>query len=439
MKNKAWIRRIALLYLIALIFGFWGYMVGGYHFFPYALLHKHYIHLKDFLKGGEGQNKTLMQKLTTGIQEIENRFVFGGFVKHDKDFNDPGFLLISRYSKQHKQCIVELVRVNGFEVLHRWVPPIKDLLKLAGRPEDLEDLALAAREYRCQHPLLLKDGSIIVMDGEGPLARISKNNEVQWAIGMTFHHSIEMDPDGNIVTTIYEEGKLDEIHDQMKEETILVISPEGKILRRFDIVQDIIKQGYFSLMGGVNEIVSHELLHLNDIQPIIEDRGLVKRGDYALSFQRISAVAFYRPSENKILQLQQGPWLKQHDINALPDGLYSVFNNNAYALQNVGYFMAGDHSSISLWDPEKKTVEEPYETAFEKADIRTTTQGRARILSNGDAFVEETQWNRLLRISENSIRWEYVNADPEFPNISGALHWSRYYLPEEVNLDWLNK
>ncbi|MFW5870130.1 MAG: arylsulfotransferase family protein [Candidatus Sumerlaeota bacterium] len=373
------------------------------------------------------------------MQVIKNRFDYSGFYLRDEEFIDSGYLLISRFSLENKQVVIELVQIDGFRVLHQWIPPIEQILQKGGRPEDLNNLSVSASEFRAQHPLLFEDGSIVISDGEGVLSRITRKGKVQWVLSDHFHHSLELDNDGNILATNYETGHFNDIHENMREEMILVISPGGQVLKKYPIVQILIDNGYFALLGGIGDLVNHEMVHLNDIHPISEDQGVARAGDYALSFQRISSVALFRPSENKIVSLKTGPWLKQHDIDPLGDGRYSIFNNNAWALHGVGYSMRTPHSSISLWEPSTGVVEEPYNEAFEKADIRTKTEGRCRLLPNGDAYVEETESNRLLRISKDDVRWEYVNSSAAHSNVSGALHWCRYYLPEEIDLGWLEE
>jgi len=57
------------------------------------------------------------------------------------------------------------------------------------------------------------------------------------------------------------------------------------------------------------------------------------------------------------------------------------------------------------------------------------TAGRSRILPNGDLYIEETDSQRILRISTDKVRWVYVNARGD---ITGALHWSRYIPSDET-------
>ena len=108
-----------------------------------------------------------------------------------------------------------------------------------------------------------------------------------------------------------------------------------------------------------------------------------------------------------------------------------------------GYKKAGnllvekDKSDIYIYDPNTDTVTQPYSSVMQREKIGSLTQGRSRILANGDAYIEQTDSARMLRISETGVRWEYVNAVSE--TTVGALHWSRYLTNSATDLSWLEK
>ncbi|RZW15118.1 MAG: hypothetical protein EX260_10400 [Desulfobulbaceae bacterium] len=125
-------------------------------------------------------------------------------------------------------------------------------------------------------------------------------------------------------------------------------------------------------------------------------------------------------------------------MNLLPDGRYSIFGNDMVR----GYNKTGNVlvekgvSDIYIYDPATDTVTQPYSAVMRAEKIGSLSQGRSRVLANGDVYIEQTDSARLLRISDKEVRWEYVNAVSE--NTVGALHWSRYLTDKEVNLRWLN-
>ncbi len=94
-------------------------------------------------------------------------------------------------------------------------------------------------------------------------------------------------------------------------------------------------------------------------------------------------------------------------------------------------------SDIYLYNPTTNTVRTPYTEMFKKLKMYTPTQGRSRILPNGDVYVEETDYCRLLRLAQDRVRWIFVNTITE--KTVGSVHWVRYYNPEEIDLSWLKQ
>ncbi|MBW1763579.1 MAG: aryl sulfotransferase [Deltaproteobacteria bacterium] len=374
------------------------------------------------------------QKITRHNQEIKNNFNIHGFVNRDITFSDPGYLLISRFSREHKVVVVELFRLRDFHSLHRWVPPISNIIKQGEQDETTDNLHLREAGFRVQHPLLLEDGSIVFSHGEGYLARIDKDSRLIWVNSHHFHHSIERGIDGNLIVGINYPPK--DYPPEHRNDGYAIVSPEGEIMEIRSITKMLRDNGYADLVEGMNSINSKDPIHPNDLQPIFQDFHIYKRGDIALSMRTPSTIAVYRPQDNKIITLKSGPWLLQHDINILPNGRFSIFNNFTVSGKSNSN---SPLSTVMIWDPVSGTIESPYEDILIQLDVFTDTSGRSRILSNGDVFIEETMSARILRVSPDKVRWEYVNSSEDNPKISGLLHWSRYYLPNEIPLDWLEE
>jgi hypothetical protein len=66
--------------------------------------------------------------------------------------------------------------------------------------------------------------------------------------------------------------------------------------------------------------------------------------------------------------------------------------------------------------------------------IATGSSGRLKLLTNGDAYIEESDKSRIIRISKDKVRWEYVNAVS--PDTVGAVHWTRYVSQDDIDLQW---
>jgi hypothetical protein len=413
------LRNCALFYLIALAFLIWGYFIGRHQVFPFWLFKPHYDAIKGVIQKGS----------TFQLQEKMNKFEYGGFCIRDSAFSDPGYLLLSRYSGRHRQVVVDLVRIQGFERLYRWIPPIKKILRQTRR--DMYENSVQG--YRVQHPLLLPDGSLVFHSGEGALVKIDKKSRISWIINEHFHHSIELDHNNHLFVPIVTYKNRVKIPSEYRDDGYAVISLDGEIIEKYSMVKILMDNGYRGLLLGVG-VYESDLLHCNDIQPIFEDNGDARKGDIAVSIRHISSVLLYRPSIGTVLWLKTGPWLNQHDINILDDGRYSIFGNDMYRINEDDGLPVGEISNVYLYDPSTDSIDTPYTAVLQRAAVYSESRGRSRILPNGDVYIEETDSHRLLRLSTEALRWEYVNMVEE--KTSGALHWCRYLTEDEVQLDW---
>ncbi|MFW6303754.1 MAG: arylsulfotransferase family protein [Candidatus Sumerlaeota bacterium] len=269
------------------------------------------------------------------------------------------------------------------------------------------------------------------------MARIDKDSRIMWVHSGHFHHAIEMDHTGHLIVNINILPPSIDPGFTIRDDGFARMTIDGEIVEEWSLLKILQENGMAARVLGQGRIVPRDLLHLNDAQPVLEDVGILRQGDFILSIRELSAVLIYRPETDKIVKMQTGPWMRQHDVDVLPDGRISVFNNDVIVKAGGRYTRNRPMSSVGIWNPQTGQYEEPWNAVFEAIEMHTKGGGLARILPNGDVFVEEPLRNRMLRVSPQAVRWEYVNADPEKPDISGAIHWARYFLPEEVNLEWL--
>jgi hypothetical protein len=430
--RKLNIQRIALIYLLALAFSIWGFVVGHYQIYPYPLIKSGLDELTAFFEGVPEDEKTVLQRLTLHPQERNRQYRGYGFEAIDKSFVDSGYLLLSFFSKESDQVVIDLIRLSDFKVLHTWIPPIDEILDDSWKGRGPNTKA----RYRAQHPFLLYDGSLLFTSGEGPLVKIDRNSNLKWIIDAQFHHSIERDHEGNFVVPIVNKPKIIDAYKGFRDDGFAVVSPEGKILRQYSIGKILLENQYRGLFFGTGKL-QKDRIHLNDAQPILEDRGVAKKGDIALSIRHLSTVLLYRPGDNSIVWLKTGPWLYQHDVNLLEDGRYSIFGNDMYETLDGPRMRSSTISNIYIYDPEVGRIDTPYNKILERTRMVSDTEGRSRLLPNGDVFIEETDNHRLMRVSFDTTRWVYVNGLTE--ETSGKLHWTRYFNSEEIDLNWLVK
>lgn len=391
-----------------------------------------------------GQFATLLQsgievnkegKLAQRNPQLADFPYFQGYKEEEDGFRDEGLLLVSAYSRTHGISTVYLYDLGERRKLWEWVPDYEQIF--AKTPSILADIKAGKpvlkynlrENFRTQHPYLLEDGSVIASSGEGLLFRMDRRGDIIWTSDRHYHHSIERLPDGNfIVPIVYNENAA------YRDDGYAIVSPEGQLLDQVSVTKILTQNGYRGLLLGVG-LMEKDRLHLNDVEPIRESDEFVKKGDLMMSVRHLSTAFLYRPSTGKIIWLKTGPWLAQHDIDYQGDGIFTIFGNDI--IRGDGYQSNPKNNKIYTYNMATDEVGVLYGKIFAEKELLTPTQGLARVLRNGDAFVSLTDKHQLLRVSEESIRWRYTN--PVGENLVGALHWSRYFYRDELKLGWLEQ
>ena len=141
-------------------------------------------------------------------------------------------------------------------------------------------------------------------------------------------------------------------------------------------------------------------------------------------------IILYRPSTNKIIWKVVGYTAAQHDVNILDDHRISIFNNNAMTVIN-GSKVDGNNE-VLIYDFNTDSYSKYFDEPLEQYDVRTYGEGKSQILDNGDLFIEEPDYGRLLFFhKDTSMQWQYVNRADD-GNVY-LVNWPRIlYKPEDI-------
>lgn len=433
-KTRSVVSKIAALYIVALIFFVWGIAAATTKIFPWKYVAPIYAELYTVLTFTGVADKSTLDKVILGPLERRVAHDVKGFFVHDPDFDDNGYLLISRYNKEMGESTVELFSIADQAIIHEWPLPRAEILDRARDMKFTRGNPLDRRSFRALHPLLLDDGGLVFNAGlPSPLARIDACGDIVWTINRNFHHSIELDHNGNIVSPIVLEGQGPTAL-PIRDDGYAVVSPEGEILEEYSITGMLLDNGYRGLIYGIGTF-ARDRIHLNDAQPVMFATEDAKVGDVLLSALSLSAVALFQPDTGKLKWVQVGPWLNQHDISQLADGTYSIFGNDTVGRRgDFPMFVEAEKSDVYIYDAVNDRIEQPYSQLMGERKISTLSSGRTRILPNGDAFIEATDNGKLYRIFPEGMRWEYVNSTSD--ETIGLVSWSRYFTREELDLSW---
>lgn len=287
------------------------------------------------------------------------------------------------------------------------------------------------KSYRISHPLMLNDGALVFQNGlGGPLFKVDACSKLVWSNNQFFHHSIEKDSDGNIwVPTVVDPSTYNK-NDFVghRDDAIAKLAPNGKLLFKKSVSRILEENGYRGLVFGVGYYEANAI-HLNEIQPALYSTKYWETGDLLLSIRHRSTVLLYRPSTNKVIWLRTGPWLNQHDADFVGQSKISVFGNNVIRLQRQDKLF-DSHNNVYLYDLADGSISSPYSDVLKKLDVRTLTEGRQKILTNGDVIIEETDYARILRLSVAREVWQFTAKVDT--STTAMISWSRYLTKEQV-------
>lgn len=378
---------------------------------------------------------------------IQDYFPGKSGISISTDKVQPGYLLISRLSAERDQFVIDLINKKTGQVVYEWHPTYKDIYSDKRFPLDEED-AQSVFNMVFTHPLLLPDGSVIFIASGGRLVKIDKHSKIIWQNKHYFHHSINLDADGNlwIPSKIYPseykvfpiKSPADKTFWSMKadldEEAIVQVNPEGNIIKEISVPKLLLDSGLKALLINSWSIrTSDDPTHINDIQPVLKDRYFAKKGDVLISLRSLNLILIYRPSEDKVIWYKTGPWIAQHDVDVLNDDEISVLNNDRPLEPYDKKIM----STVMIYNFKTGQTYEPYNKAIEASGYYVWAEGLHRILPNGNVFIEENVKGRILELSKDSVEWEYVNRYDS--THLGHISWSRFVPAEDIDLKIFEK
>ena len=371
-----------------------------------------------------GEVKVAINDFRSNPLHLERKFDHPPGLTYFSEEKDPGFLLLSGYFLDDEKSGVRLVRLSDGAVLKKWYPD-PAAIRAASSYKRFSNVD----RFIANTPLLEPDGGLEFIDGQGPLVRIDACSRIEWVADGHYHHSLEHDLDGNLlVPGIVDWQKSQRYPYKFRNDAIARVSPDGKLIDAVSVADILFENGLCPLFLA-SYPGSSDPVHLNDIEVAETDGNVWKRGDYLVSLRTLHLVFIYRPSTKKIVWHQAGPWVQQHDPDYLPDGGISVYGNDVLHRNDSDATLITGHNDIYLADPITHQVATPFTAVMAKANIGSITRGKQRILANGDAFLEESNFGRLARMSPDGLKWIYYNANED---VASVLNWSRYLTADEV-------
>ena len=336
-----------------------------------------------------------------------------------------GYVLLSHYDGALERHVVQLVSLADGAVKHEWLPDADTLLADAPRESKIAEYTLwNTRHYRAIHPILDDKGALLIKDHQSYLYALDACGNKLWEqTGALLHHSTESDGDGGYWIPGYvEPSEIERAAPDFVDDALVHLGPGGEVLWQRSVTQILLDHGMEYAVFGAGRY-QKDPIHLNDIEPVLEDGPYWKKGDLFLSFRHLSMIMLYRPATDEVIWYQQGPWMAQHDVDILDDHRIGVFNNDAYD-KGTGARVHGS-SDITVHDFTTGRDSDPWQKAFEDGSIQTLFEGLFTVLPGDVAMIEEENSGRLIFARQDgTVLAEFVNKGPD--GKAFRMGWCRY-------------
>ena len=337
---------------------------------------------------------------------------FKRFIQTNRD----ELLLMARYDGNLKRSVVELVDLNDFSVFHTFKPNIDEFNDKADTSkEEFKNLLrdVSAKRARICHPLLTSEGELLFNLMQ--LVKIDFCGNLLWTNDEdVFHHSNNIDHEGNywVPSRIFpfslDKKLIGDKIDNYFDDAITKISKDGKILYQKSVSEILIENNHKSLIFGTNYVFSIDPIHLNDIQPAMNDSLFWNKGDLFLSLRHMSLILHFRPQTNQLINVIRGPFFHQHDVDIISEKEISIFNNNSFNSHFDEIILS--NNEVVVYNFETKQFYQKFAESMKKHSLKTVKNGLSEILNDGSMIVEETDYGRILFFNKDGeLEWEFIN------------------------------
>ena len=341
---------------------------------------------------------------------------FERFIENKRD----ALLLLPRYDFILSRSVVDIVDINNFEIIHTYSHDVDEMNSKITNTKEFPRIKIdqSKERFRYFHPLLFEDGSLISMSE--PAFKLDFCSNLQWINDdERFHHSIMLDHEENIWIGGNMKPKSKYVKKYaikiFSDDSIIKINTDGKILYNKSITEILIENNLVDQNIFIKKV--KDPIHLNDIEPALNDTEYWKQGDVFISIRHQSAIIHYRPSSNQVINYITGPFEQQHDIDIISDKEISIFDNN-------NSFNNNEYSEILIYNFETKEFTKLFNNQLQKENFKTIEEGLSHIFKDGSLMVEEQNHGRIILLNNKGKKeWEFVNKDKN--GDIGLISWSR--------------
>lgn len=397
----------------------YGVVVGVYHVFPYKIL----LDVKEAVSTVYDELYTIAGVKPEHFLQTA-RYAGSGVTVNKVPGGGDELIFLSGFFKDTNE--LRLIRRDG-TIVARWPVRFFDIFPEGSK---FPDAPKTNWNTDMHGAVALPDGSVVFNFEYNGLVKLDKCGRVAWTLARATHHSVERAAGGGFwvpARRFYAAGTetpFPPFLTPVREDTLLRISEDGKILSETSVPELFFKNGMEAILTSNGQPMNpglprwDEIVHLNKIAELGSDIAgkfpLFSTGDLALSFRHFNLLMVIDPRAQKVKWWRIGPWVRQHDPEFTADGTIILFNNNVYeTAMQTGPYTSNDAlprlSNIMEIDPASDRVRILY-GGRKGQEMFSIGRGKVEMTPRGGLLITEANGGRVFETdARGKLIWEYVN------------------------------
>ncbi len=243
------------------------------------------------------------------------------------------------------------------------------------------------------------------------LIKLDKDSNILWKISDHIHHTLEVQPNGNIYALAQRVKKPDDLgltfHDSIiQEDYFVILGNDGKELKRISLLRALANSSYKSqLTKHVSKAVwKADIMHANSLMMLSDKLAplfpSLQAGNVLISMPTMNALGILDIDKEIFTWFRQGPWEFQHDAQFTERGTVIVFDNRGTRKKQ---------SRILEYDFKTDKVT-TYFLGSEKTKFYAEFIGGQQILPNSNLLVISGMEGRIFEVSaKGELVWSFHN------------------------------
>ncbi len=344
-----------------------------------------------------------------------------------------------------------LIDMHG-KTAYSWEPPFRTIWPESTRLRSgpVEESAVYfndARIFPNGDLLALIEGPVSVRNPSNSygLVKLDKDARVLWTYTADCHHAFDLGEDGTIYALSYNfmvrnlPRGLEHIPTPCMTDSVEVISPEGKQIKRIPLLEAFKDSPYAPLLSTLEkpqlfsdlipadspmpaaqeDMRRRDVFHTNAVKVLSRVLApkfpLFKPGQLLISPRHLDTIAVLDPDSGKIVWAAHGPWHAQHDPSFLDNGHLLLFDNLGSAKGSRVLEYDPQTQSFPWWYPDDNGP-----------SFFTRIRGVTQRLPNGNTLIVESENGELFEVTPGrEIVWSF-----SFGRVS--LNCARRYMPQQL-------